>query len=109
MHRRVAVIAERDVAEFCLEYCLARHGSPHRKPYDGPEADADGERGGKPRDSRHAQDRPRRALRRMRGGRAMTVTVVVGVAMMMMAVGVGGKHLTMLYYNITSATDFQEC
>jgi hypothetical protein len=33
----------------------------------------------------------------------MTVTVVVGVAMMMMAVGVGGKHLTLLYYNITSA------
>jgi hypothetical protein len=42
----------------------------------------------------------------MRGGRAMTVTVVVGVAMMM-AVGVGGKHLTLLYYNITSAKAFK--
>lgn len=39
---------------------------------------------------------------------AMPVVMGVTVMMMMMAVGVGGKHLNMLYYNITSAKAFKK-
>src|SRR5690348_12276621 len=94
MHRRMAVIAEGDVAKVDLR----GHASPHRQPDHGPQAGADRSRGGKPRHDGHAQDRPGRSLRRMRRGR----TMAVGVTMMMMAVIVRG-HLKMLYYNITSA------
>jgi hypothetical protein len=72
MHRRMAVIAQRDVAELQLN----RHRSPHRQPYDGPQAGADRCRRAQPRQYRHAQDRPRRDLRRMRRRRSVAVVIV---------------------------------
>jgi hypothetical protein len=85
MHRRVPVIAERDVAKLQLR----SHRSPHRKPYNRPEASADGERRGEPRSHRHAQDRPRCGLRRVGRRRPMGM----GVAMDMIVTVRLGSHL----------------
>src|SRR5262245_995624 len=76
-------------------------GSSHRQPDDAPERGADRDCSRDPGGHRHAQDRPRRRLRRVRRRR---VVAVVGVAMMVvmgMAVGMGMRHDKMLYYNIT--------
>jgi hypothetical protein len=44
VHRRMPVIAQGDVTELQLR----RHRSPHRQPYDGPQAGADRDRRSQP-------------------------------------------------------------
>ena len=78
MHRRMPVIAERDVAELQLRghaHLIASQTMAHR-------AALTASRRAEPRSDRHAQDRPGRGLRRMRRRRAvaMGVAVVVVVA-----------------------------
>src|SRR4030088_2146466 len=73
---------------------------PHRQPHDTPQPGTDRDRGTKPGDHGHAQDRPGRRLRRMRRRRPMAVGVGVPVVMSMV-VGMGVIHPKMLYYNIT--------
>src|SRR3954471_9744678 len=86
---------------------MARPCSPHRQPDDRPEASADGDCRAKTGYHGHAQDRPRRGLRRMGRSRPMAVdrhvAKVMAVAVVMgVAVDVGTGHKAMLYYNITS-------
>ena len=90
----MAVVAQRDVAEFDLRrhaHLIATSTTAHSPALTASAA-------AKPREHRHAQDRPRRGLRRMRRRRAMAmgVAVVVGVV-----VGMVVSHGRMLYYNIT--------
>src|SRR5437762_576233 len=85
----------------------ARSYNPHRQPHHGPEASTDGERRAEAGDDCHAQDRPRRRLRRMGRSRPMAVyghmAVVMAVGVVMdMAVDARTGHKSMLYYNITS-------
>ena len=73
MHRRMPVIAERDV----LEFDLRGHAHLIASQYDGPQGGADRGRRAEPGCNRHAQDRPGGGLRRMRRRRAMGMGVAV--------------------------------